>query len=75
MTHPVTVENRAGLTDPVFAPLAAELAGHSTMTRALSWFSTQSPPIAPDGIVMQDEFSFDLLVPYERGLFLAYDVN
>jgi hypothetical protein len=45
------------------------------MTRALSWFSTQSPPIAPDGIVMQDEFSFDLLVPYERGLFLAYDVN
>ncbi|WP_169972767.1 hypothetical protein [Tautonia rosea] len=71
----VPIENRAGLTDPEFGPLAAELAGHATMTRALPWFSTQTPPIAPDGMVTQDEFSFDILVPFREGLYLAYDSN
>ncbi|MEW4569747.1 hypothetical protein AB1L88_17935 [Tautonia sp. JC769] len=75
MTPPIPIENRAGLTDPEFAPLAAELAGQSTITRALGWFSSQTPPLAPDGMVTQDEFSFDLLVPCSRGLYLAYDTN
>ena len=68
----IPVENRANLPPDAFEPMRRCLETHCTMERALAWFFAQSPPLAPDDLVPQDEFSYDLLVPYRAGLFLNY---
>ena len=73
MSRAPRVENRAGLPAPDFDRLSAELAGLVSMGRALSWFASHRPPLAPEGMVAQDEFSFDVVVPLREGLCLAFD--
>jgi hypothetical protein len=68
----IPVENRANLPPDVFEPMRQALRTHSTMERALAWFFAQSPPLSPEDLIPQDEFSYDLLVPYPTGLFLSY---
>jgi hypothetical protein len=68
----IPVENRANLPPDAFEPMRRDLQAHGTMERALAWFFAQSPPLAPDDLIAQDEFSYDLLVPYRAGLFLSY---
>lgn len=71
MSDAIPVENRAGLSAEAFEPLRAVLCRQTSMQRALGWFFAQSPRLSPCGMVTQDEFSYDLLVPY-RGLVLSY---
>jgi hypothetical protein len=73
MSSSVIVENRAGLADDAFDSLRAVLEQHTTLQRALGWFFGQVPPLAPSDVIPQDEFSYDLLVPYAGGLWLSYD--
>jgi hypothetical protein len=68
----VLVENRAILPSAVFDPISDVLQTHSTMERALAWFFAQVPPVIPEDLVPQDEFSFDLLAPYQHALYLSY---
>jgi hypothetical protein len=75
VTVAVPVENRAALPEGAAAALRPALAAQTTMERALNWFRTQAPPLAPEDLVAQDEFSYDLLVPLGRGLYLSYDTN
>jgi hypothetical protein len=70
----VLVENRAGLGPEPFTALGNTLQTQMTMERALAWFFAHTPPLAPEDLVAQDEFSYDLLVPY-RGLYLSYDTS
>lgn len=67
MNRTLRIENRAGITERAFVHRSAELPELTTMARALAWFASQSPPVAPDGMVTQDEFSFDILVPIKGG--------
>jgi hypothetical protein len=69
----VVVEDRAGLDGPAFDRLSVELAGLGTMSRTLAWFASKAPPMVPDGMVPQDEFSFDIVVPFPPGLYLSFD--
>jgi hypothetical protein len=75
MADKVPVENRAELPAIEFDVLACLLEQQTTMERALAWFSGQAPKLAPNDLVIQDEFSFDLLVPYRDGLYLCYDIS
>ena len=75
MADKVPVENRADLPAAEFDALTGLLEQQGTMERALAWFSDQAPKLAPDDLVIQDEFSFDLLVPYRDGLYLCYDIS
>ncbi len=70
---PVAIENRAGLPDPAFAILAESLTRQTSIRHAIDWLTAHDPPIAPSGMVTQDEFSFDILVAYPGGLWLSYD--
>ena len=71
----VPVENQAKLPAGVFEPIRRAVMTHSTMERALAWFFAHVPRLAPEDLVPQDEFSYDLLVPYRDGLFLSYDTS
>jgi hypothetical protein len=71
----VPVENRARLASEAFDSLRAVLEQHTSLQRALAWFFGQIPPLAPADVIPQDEFSYDLLVPYPGGLCLSYDTS
>lgn len=70
----IPVENRANLPADTFAALAATLAGHRTIKRALDWSLSLHPPVAPADVVAQDEFSHDVLVGLHDppGCWLSY---
>ncbi len=72
MQDAVVVEISTALPADVERELRAELGSQRTMERALRWFFAQSPPLAPADLVPQDEFSYDLIVPYRDGLCLSY---
>jgi hypothetical protein len=73
MDAQVPVENRAGLPEADFAPIARAVAGHRSMKHALDWLLTQTPPLDLTDMVTQDEFSHDFLVAHPGGLWLVYD--
>ena len=75
MPEPMTVENWAQLPDAAFGPLRGELAALTTMERVLHWLRTRHPSAVPEELVAQDEFSYDLLVPLDKGLYLSYDTS
>lgn len=71
----IPVENRANLSAEQFASLAATLAGHRTIKRALDWSLSLDPPVAPADVIALDELSHDVLVGLTdpAGCWLAYD--
>jgi len=69
----VTVENRARLTVDELSRIAGVLVHQRSVKYAVDWLAKHDPPIVPTGMVTQDEFSHDILVPYMRGLWLVYD--
>ena len=71
----ILVEDRANLPAPAFDAIRSAIGEHSTMERALAWFFAQAPTLAPDDLIAQDEFSYDLLVPYRDRLYLSYDTS
>ncbi|MGL4555346.1 MAG: hypothetical protein ACRC33_29615 [Gemmataceae bacterium] len=72
MSPTIPVENRAGLSAEAFAPLEAALREQSSMRRAMAWWFAHQPPLSPAGMITQDEFSYDLLIPHPGGLVLSY---
>jgi hypothetical protein len=74
----VLVENQANLSGDLFESLRAVLTQQTSMARAMPWFFSHSPKLAPVGMVTQDEFSYDLLVPYSwhgHSLHLSYSIS
>ena len=54
--------------------LARAIAEQTTLERALDWGRNQRPPLAVETILTQDEYTHDVLVPYE-GRYLVYDTT
>ena len=75
MLDHVLVANRAALPDEQFEAMRRVLCRQTSVERALAWWFGQTPPLAPEDIVSQDEFSYDLLVPCGEGMYLSYDTS
>jgi hypothetical protein len=75
MSDVVPVENRANLDVNRFESIRILVESHTTLERALTWFFAQSPSLAPEDLVAQDEFSYDLLVPFRDNIYLSYDTS
>lgn len=73
MTVPLDV--RVALDRTRLDRLAATVGEHTTLTRVLDWARRREPPAAIHDIVTQDEYTHDVIVPYEGGLYLVYDVT
>jgi hypothetical protein len=73
MGSAIPVENRAGLGSDEWARTAAAVARHSSIKQVVDWLATHEPPLAPSGMVTQDEYSHDILIAYPGGLWLVYD--
>ena len=56
------------------ARLTASVSTHTSLERVLDWGRTQRPPVDIESILTQDEYTHDVLIPFE-GRYLVYDTT
>jgi hypothetical protein len=64
----------ASLDEATHRRLAAVVATQTSLDRALEWGRTQRPAAAVDSILTQDEYTHDVLIPFENR-YLVYDTT
>jgi hypothetical protein len=70
---PFPIENRSGFASPEVGRIIESVVSHSSIKHALDWLAEHDPPLTVTDMVTQDEFSHDVLVSYDSGLWLVYD--
>jgi hypothetical protein len=72
----VRVANRAGLPFNEFEIIESELRNHQSLQDLSRWAQTQPEGVLVPGVIsrliVQDEFSHDLVIPWRNNLYLAY---
>lgn len=66
--------DRVGLPSELLASLKAELKSLSILQDVIRWGFSQSPPSDVADVVIQDEFTHDVVLPW-RHLFLVFDTT
>jgi hypothetical protein len=64
----------ANLDEPTRSRLAETVAAHTSLERVLKWGREQRPPLEIESILTQDEYTHDVLIPFE-GRYLVYDTT
>ncbi len=57
------------------ARVTAVVSGHGTLGHVLATAAAASPPAKPVALVRQDEYTHDVVMAFEPGLFVVYDVT
>jgi len=73
------VANHANLSSDAVADITAELSGQENLRDVMSWAlasrsGTFIPSVVAD-VIVQDEFTHDVVVPWRDGLVLVYDTT
>jgi hypothetical protein len=73
------VANLANLSSDAVADITAELSGQENLRDVMSWAlaspsGTFIPSVVAD-VIVQDEFTHDVVVPWRDGLVLVYDTT
>jgi len=69
-----TLTDHAGLAPELLGSLKAELDGLSILQEVLRWGFSQSPPSDVASVVIQDEFTHDVVLPW-RHVYLVFDTT
>ena len=73
------VVNCANLQTEEIARLESELAGQHNLNDVMKWALSQPKgafiPSVVSQVIVQDEFTHDVVVPYREGLVLVYDTT
>ena len=73
------VLNRANLSAEQLAGVERELSGQRNLNDVMKWALAHPPgvftPTVVAGVVVQDEFTHDVIVPWRDGLVLVYDTT
>lgn len=64
----------AGLESTERESLARAIGAQTTLERALDWARAQTPPLAVESVLTQDEYTHDVLIPY-GSRYLVYDTS
>ncbi|MEW5851181.1 MAG: hypothetical protein AB2A00_20505 [Myxococcota bacterium] len=64
--------NRAGLTSEELGALQRVVSLHRTLEDVLRWGHAQQPRVTVSNVVIQDEYTHDVLVPLPDGKCLVY---
>jgi hypothetical protein len=71
----VPLEDRAGLAPAARAALERATARHVTLADVIRWGLAQDPQRLVDDVVVQDEYTHDVIVPLAAPLHLVYDTT
>jgi hypothetical protein len=55
--------------------LEATIQGHRGLDDVFDWGRAQAPAVVPADVIVQDEYTHDVVVPWVRGLYLVYDTT
>jgi hypothetical protein len=66
------IHDFAGMTGEERQALSRVLETQESLDDVFAWGRTQSPPIVPEDVVIQDEFSYDALVPFTEQRWVVY---
>lgn len=70
----IPLVDHANLDESTRGRLAAIVAVQSSLERVLTWGRAQRPPVEIESILTQDEYTHDVLIPFE-GRYLVYDTT
>ena len=69
------LDDRVGLDAVEAQALAADLGRLGSLHALLRWGLGHEPALVIDDVVIQDEFTHDVVIPYRDGLFLVFDTT
>lgn len=69
------VVDHAGLPPAELDELARNLAPRRTLAQLIPWGLAQTPPRTIEDVVVQDEFTHDVLLPWRNGMYLVFDTT
>lgn len=75
MHEQLHVANASGLPAERFERVAASLRHHTSLQSVLEWCRAQSPPKDLSAVVVQDEYTHDIVLELEGELFAVYDAT
>lgn len=67
------VEWRTEVTAEVRADIEVLFAGQKTLEDVVRWGLSQRPPRLVESVVVQDEYTHDVVVRHAPGVYLVYD--
>ncbi len=53
--------------------LQSAVARHRTLSDVVAWGLAHTPPLIIADVIVQDEYTHDVLMPYRDGRWLVYD--
>jgi hypothetical protein len=68
-------EVRGDLPAAVVASIEAATAAHATLEDVVRWGLSQEPPRLVEQVVVQDEYTHDVVVSWAGGVYLVYDTT
>jgi hypothetical protein len=71
----IDFETTSPLDVEVMSRLDGLVAKHTSLENILVWSMALSPSVCLEDMIQQDEFTNDLVIPFENNLFLVYDVT
>ncbi len=55
--------------------LEEAIARHRTLSEAVAWGLAHMPPLVVADVIVQDEYTHDVVLPYRDGRFVVYDTT
>lgn len=71
----VPVRSAAAIPPTILARAEAEFDHRHTLAAVLEWARDQTPPRMVTEIVTQDEYTHDVVLPFDGSHFLAFDAT
>lgn len=69
------VDNRAGIAPARLREIEAAVADQGCLQDAVRWALSRTPPRLVSDVIVQDEFTHDVVIPYDEALHLVYDTT
>ena len=72
---PIALTDYARVSEGERAAIEAIVRNQTSLERVLNWGRSLTPPRDVEEILTQDEYTHDVVVRFERDLFLVYDTT
>jgi hypothetical protein len=72
---PGMIEPIANLPPATLSAIETVVARHKTLEDVVRWGLARKPPRLVERVVVQDEYTHDVVLPYTDGVYLVYDTT
>jgi hypothetical protein len=69
------IEMREGVAKELAPSIEAVVASHQTLEDVVRWGLSRDPPRLVERVVVQDEYTHDVVIAYADGVYLVYDTT